>query len=207
MSASKRNTQWIIYSFAIALLYAIIRYNIFKNVPWSDFPVYIFNKSVALTIIMLMFYYRTSLSKKLMSAEAVWPIMYFLAFTHLILSLTILNSGYFAKFYESSHLNSIGSLSLLSGVLAFIGFSIMGLMKLLKAVNVNFTINKLYVSILKFANMFFVITHVFIMGIKGWLTPNEWPGYLLPISLVAFLICLAAIMLSAYNKRKEVGKG
>ena len=204
MSTSARNTQWVIYSFVIAMIYAIIRYNIFKNVPWSDFPVYIFNKSVALTIIMLMYYYRTSVSKKIVSAESVWPIMYILAFTHLILSLTILQPNYFEKFYSAGHLNLTGSLSLLSGVIAFIGFTIMGLIKLLKAVNVNFTINKLYISILKFVNIFFVLIHVFVMGFKGWLSPNEWPGYLLPISLVAFIICLTAIIVAWYNKRKEI---
>lgn len=205
MSTSNKNTLWIIYSIIVALLYSIVRYNIFKNVPWSDFPVYIFNKSVALTIVFLMFYYRTSISRKNMEVESVWSFMYILVFSHMILSLTILGPSYFSKFYLDGHLNLTGSLSLFTGVVAFIGFSIMGIFKLLKLLKLDFTINKSIISVLKFTNISFVLVHVFIMGINGWLSPSEWPGYLLPISLVAFIVCLISIIVSGYYTRKLNG--
>ena len=131
MITINKNTWWVIYSSIIALLYSIVRYNIFKNVPWSDFPVFIFNKSVALTIVFLMFYYRTSISRKNMAVESVWSLMYVLVFTHMILSLSILGPSYFSKFYMDGHLNLTGSLSILTGVIAFLGFSVMGIIKTL----------------------------------------------------------------------------
>ena len=205
MSTINKNTRWVIYSSVIALLYSIVRYNIFKNVPWSDFPVFIFNKSIALTIIFLMFYYRTSISRKNLAVEPVWSFMYVLVFTHMILSLSILEPSYFSKFYMDGHLNLTGSLSILTGVIAFMGFSVMGFLKLLIKIKVDFTIDKWFLSGLKFTNIFFVMAHVFIMGIKGWISPSEWPGYLLPISLVAFIVCLISVVVTRYDTGKQSG--
>jgi hypothetical protein len=39
------------------------------------------------------------------------------------------------------------------------------------------------------------------MGLLGWMTPAEWPGYLLPISLMAFLLALVTLIINLNLKR------
>ena len=41
---------------------------------------------------------------------------------------------------------------------------------------------------------FFVLLHVAVMGFEGWLTPGTWPGKLLPISLISFIIISLALL-------------
>jgi hypothetical protein len=37
------------------------------------------------------------------------------------------------------------------------------------------------------------------MGFNGWITPNSWNGYLIPISLLAFLGVINPAAINRYN--------
>ena len=43
----------IIAVFLFSLIYAVLRYNVFKGVPWIDFPTYVFNKVLSLSALIL----------------------------------------------------------------------------------------------------------------------------------------------------------
>jgi len=113
-------------SLTLSLIYAILRYNIFNDVPWKDLPVYVLNKAVSLAIIILIFYDQYTRNNKKFKNN-VWFTIIVLAVFHLLLSVSILIPAYFEKFYDLNQLNIIGSLSILFGVLAFGGFLVRGI--------------------------------------------------------------------------------
>ena len=43
----RRPVRIAIVALAVSLAYAIVRYHIFKGVPWSQFPLFTINKAVA----------------------------------------------------------------------------------------------------------------------------------------------------------------
>ena len=46
--------------------------------------------------------------------------------------------------------------------------------------------------------------HVLVMGLSGWFAPAGWHGYLPPISLVAFIVLLFALLVKALG---DLGAG
>jgi DMSO/TMAO reductase YedYZ heme-binding membrane subunit len=44
-----------------------------------------------------------------------------------------------------------------------------------------------------------VAVHLLFLGLKGWMTPGKWPAGLVPISLVAFVVCLVPLVV---NRRR-----
>jgi hypothetical protein len=199
-----------IYIFLFSFLYAILRYHIFKGVPWVQLPIFILNKVFALSSFILfslsfsvcplqklgwMNLYKTEECKYLG-----WSGMTFL-FIHVIMSLLILNSEYFEKFYESGKsLNLVGNLSLLLGI---IGLTFI----LLYHSRYRYPHDKQAVSFFQtdgfiILGLLTMCGHVLVMGINNWVTPLEWPGYMPPISLISFLILFSTLLLNIIVIRK-----
>ncbi len=40
--------------------------------------------------------------------------------------------------------------------------------------------------------------HVLVMGLSGWLAPQGWPGFLPPISLVAFIAAVIPLLVKLF---------
>lgn len=193
----------IILSFIFSMFYAILRYNVFNEIPWVDLPIFILNKAVALTIILLLFY--NQLNKKLteISRNKLWISMFVLTIFHLILSTVILQPEYFGKFFDSTKLNIVGSLTILFGVLSFLGFFINWIISLNGKLNPAFSFDDLQIIKLKYFVYLFLGVHIFVLGINGWLTPSNWPGYLPPISLISFILLVSSIKLFSANDKKK----
>ena len=191
---------------ASAFLYAIVRYHIIKGVAWSEFPLFISNKAISLSAVALI-----AISYILGSLASLWPRLFEktlpsrkffgllgfgLAVIHGIISLLIFNSVYYPKFFEASgKLNLLGETSLLFGVISMALFSVVAIT----------SIPSIYESLgyerwrkfqhLGYWGLLATAGHVLAMGIKGWLDPQGWPGGLLPISLVAFIIAVGTLLL------------
>jgi DMSO/TMAO reductase YedYZ heme-binding membrane subunit len=187
-------------SFIIVLLvftYSIVRYNVIKGVSYEHLPLFISNKAIALGAVVLI-----SISYLLGNLARFFPrvfsrIVYLrkyfgllgfgLASIHTLMSLILLRPYYYGKFFDGDSLNLVGELSLLFGVIALFIFSVVAIISLPSIVRTmepgswRSGQRKGYIALM------FVMTHVYTMGIRGWLTPDEWPGGLLPISLVAFI--------------------
>ncbi len=193
----KKNTIIIVVSiFLFALLYSIVRYNIFKDVPWTDIPLYVMNKALAFAAIIYVAIYiilekrdHHELSTKIRKYATN------LVYTHLTISLIILTPSYYQKFFDGMKFNLIGQLSLLTGVLAL---GLMNSLRFAKTLNSKSSasfIRKFGAEIL----LFLISLHLFIMGFKGWLTPGSWPGGMPPITLLAFIVSLVPL----FVKKKE----
>lgn len=121
---------WLVATIGISLVYAILRYNVFKGVEWIHLPLYIVNKAAALSAVILL-----SSSYLVGKWIKVWkddPMMrmvlvkflglagFAMAVLHIIMSVIILNPAYFAKFFGDGKLNLTGELTMLFGALSIL---------------------------------------------------------------------------------------
>ena len=50
----RRDSRIVAVTVAVSGIYATLRYNVFKRVPWSDWPHYVGNKILALSALILV---------------------------------------------------------------------------------------------------------------------------------------------------------
>ncbi|MBL1214987.1 MAG: hypothetical protein HND52_16615 [Ignavibacteriae bacterium] len=175
------------------IIYSVLRYNIFNDVPWQDLPLYVLNKAVSLSIIFLIFINQFYLSKN-KSLTDFRTIITSLLIMHILFSLILLSPEFYSKFFNGNKLNLIGSLSMLFGAAAISALYYYDIKNFLTVTH-NSIIDKLNIEKTKIAGLIFVSLHLFAMGIKGWLTPLSWAGFLPPISLIAFIFVLIIIFM------------
>ena len=202
----------IIIVFLLSVAYTILRYHIVGNTPWSQFPVYILNKGLALTGFILLGINFTlgplnnigyGIGEKWLSIRPSLGLSSFLLiFTHLLLSLVLLNPVNYQKFFlENGSFTTFAGLSLLSGVIAFI---------ILWIYTISFqTFLREDKAFIKFITsrkgilmaMVFTAAHIFFMGYQGWLTPQNWPGGLPPITLISFVIFIITYIINLIGRK------
>ena len=197
--------RYFISIFLIIFAYAIIRYNVFKGVAIQYIPLYIFNKAAALAAVVLIgisyLFGRFSLfgaktpEQKHYFAKRFGLAGFGLAAVHGMISLILFNPAYYPKFFEATgKLNLTGELSMLFGILAFAVFAIVAITSL---PDVHKSLGqKAWLSMQKegYLALVLVLLHVLVMGFSGWLTPKDWPGGLLPISLIAFIVLVFVLL-------------
>jgi len=184
--ARARTAVWAITLSALA--YATIRYNVFKGVPWSDWPVYVVNKAVALSSLLLLLAWILRARRGpgddptgLLSQAGRFAV------AHAGLSLAILAPAYFPTFFVDGRLNWASGLSILLGVMAASGLYLTsrpavgrpGTVRGLGAVGLVTGI------------------HAMLNGYGSWLAPATWPGFMPPITLISFAAgaaCLGAAL-------------
>lgn len=186
MTIKSKKTSIILVSLIIALVYSILRYNVFKDIPWIDFPLYVFNKALSLSAIMLFAYYQYSIiNNKLKADKVIRNYAILLVIMHILISFIILKPKYFPKFFDDGSLNIVGVVSLISGVIA-IGIILVLLSKYFKLDK------KLRLHINKLANLFYILIaiHVVVFGFDTWFLPSSWPGFMPPITMISFVLSL-----------------
>ena len=196
----------------LSIAYTILRYHILGTTPWSQFPLYILNKGLSLTgFILLGINFSlgplnnigAGIGEKWLSIRPSLGVSSFLfIFTHLFLSLILLNPANYQKFFhENGSFTTNGGLSMLAGVIAFL---------FLWLYTVSFqTFLREDQTFIKFITsrkvilvaMFFTAAHIFFMGYQGWLTPQNWPGGLPPITLVSFIIFIIAYITNLIGRK------
>lgn len=189
-----RDGSWglVAVSFGGALLYATARYNVFKGVPWADWPAYTVNKALAfasLALIVIAVFrlgIRRSTSVVMASAGA-------LALAHALLSFALLNPHYYAKFFEG------GALTFLAGLSLTIGVAATAAMDLGARRSGSWRPGQRHAALALVA--FAVGVHAALPAFTGWIAPSTWPGWMPPITLLSFLLGCVAVILWARRSR------
>ena len=175
-------------AFIPSLIYSVVRYNIFKEVPWENLPLWISNKAFAMTATILIAY--SFCADKSKPRKEIGILGFYIAIIHAIISFIILNPSYFSKFFAGDgKLNFIGELSMLAGIISLC-FLLFATYKSYPAVTEEKEVDLKGIHQLVLWALILNLVHLGVMGYKGWIKVGDWPGMLPPITLVSFIICL-----------------
>lgn len=191
----------ILFVMVFAIVYAVLRYHIFKGVEWSHFPLFIMNKILSFSGFLLLVaslalepIYRKQGARWFATRKYLGRTGMVLIIIHVIISFLLFRPEVYDKFFAADGtLNAIGEWSMLVGALGIAAYLIMhntfskpeegnGFQQMV--MSPAFGIAALTLSAL----------HIAIMGFEGWLTPREWHGGLPSITMVSVAVFLAGII-------------
>ncbi len=211
--------KWCAAIGGFSLGYAILRYHIAGNVPWENFPLFIFNKATSLAAVIFVAcsyligrvfkWHNHDPAIRLVVIKFCGLLGFFLAGIHGLFSLALLSPAYFGKYFAADgRLNLTGEIGMAVGVLAL--FALMApalttLPMMPKAIG-----GRRWKRGQRFGYvaLTLVAIHLVDLGVKGWLTPEKWQWSIPPISLVAVVTALIPIVVKvvAVEKKKEAAK-
>jgi hypothetical protein len=166
---------------------------IFENVSPIHIPVFLLNKSISMAAVFFLFltalqYVRNDIEKTKFWGTA----SLHCAYLHILLSLAILSSTYYPKFFGVEKMNLIGEISIFFGVLAVYCFwTIRGASSFIQR------------QTFQILSSLFIVGHLVAMGFSGWLTIEKWHGGLPPISLISVVFALISFVLFFWNTSKR----
>lgn len=188
MELLKRNI-WPLIFFFIACSYSYIRYVLVLDVTYDLKYLYVVNKALALTVVMLI-----PVSIIVKHPPSRWW-MNIALLLHISISYYLLNPEYFESLYIEKHqFTFFGLLFLLSGLLAagvWLSFIFKNLMEISQRSRMVFFI-------------IFIAMHNFFMGMNSWLSYSLWPAYLPPITLISFIILTFSLIALWRNSKKKL---
>ncbi len=212
---TNERVTWILSVWCSCLVYAILRYNVFKGVEWTHLPLYIANKSAAFAgvIFLALAYLAGKYFGGPAGSEPVRARAKFLGLTgfamitvHVLMALLLMSPANYEQFFEvSGKLNLRGELTFLFGVLGYgcllfpaittlpYMYDALGMERWLKAQHMGY------------ATLALALGHTFAMGSKGWFDLSTWPGLMPPITLLGFLAALAGICGKLIFLRRQRG--
>ena len=187
----------------LSIVYAITRYHFFKGVHVQQFFPEILNKGLSLAAILLI---SLSLSVGPLSRQfpdkfnslllrkrlfGLWGFVF--AFIHSMVSIHFYKPDHYPKFFSLEHLNVLGKFVLYFGVVSLILLSIAFMVSFPKNINVRPIIFQRS-QFIGFVGLIIGGAHVIPIGAQGWFHPYSWPGYLIPITLISFIVVLITII-------------
>jgi hypothetical protein len=201
---------WVIGIGVFSLLYAVVRYHLFKGVPWEHFPLFVLNKAVSLSSVLLLALsflvgpFRRLLGLTIAPSGLRFALLALvLAFQHGLMSLVLLRTDLYPQFFRGPNLNGTGEGSLLFGLIAFTAMAALGVLSLLGTLKVPLPSGKALAGWLKYGCLGLTGGHVLVMGWENWLQPERWPGALLPISLLSFGVISLTLLLRGLVRERE----
>jgi DMSO/TMAO reductase YedYZ heme-binding membrane subunit len=216
-SVGWRQTATVVFVIVgLCIAYAFIRYNIVRNVPLDNLPLFILNKSISMaaTILIGLSFLLGPLAQffpkifipHLYLRKHLGVIGFGVAAMHAIMSLVLLNPAYYSKLYaESGKFNLIGESSMLFGILAFLIFSAISITSLPPIEKHMHQGQWKLVQRFGYLAYVFVLLHVTIMGFSGWFKPDSWQYGLASISLISalfiILVLLMRFLVIGFSKR------
>ena len=174
--------------------YTIVRYVIFGHVSPIHMPVYLLNKSVSMASMFFLFLAAMPLAKERTEETRFWGIASFhFACLHILLSLAILSSAYYPKFFGTDKMNLTGEVTVLFGILTAYCYWFARNGK-------SFFIRRWVIQLLA---GIFVAGHLVAMGFGGWLEVEKWHGGLPPISLISFIFAMISLGLFLKTRKDK----
>lgn len=197
--------RWFGLVFGAALAYAVVRYHVAGSVSWTHFPLFILNKATSLAAVVFVAssylvgrvfrWHNHDPVQKLVVIKFCGLMGFSLAAIHAFFSVCLITPAYFAKFFgDDGRLNLEGELGLAVGIvalwaLAFPAISTLPMMpKALGGVRWKRSQRMGYLSLV------LVSAHMVVFGLKGWISPHEWPWNLPPISLLAAAVAIVPLI-------------
>ncbi|MYC68836.1 MAG: hypothetical protein F4X12_21210 [Acidobacteriia bacterium] len=204
---SKERITWVLAVWGACLVYAIVRYNVFKGVEWTHLPLYIVNKSAAFggVVFIALAYVVGKLFGGTPGSELVRAKAKFFGLTgfgmismHILMSMVLLSPANYEKFFAASgKLNLTGEVTFLCGVLAY-GCLLFPAITTLPHMYDAFGMERwLRAQHLGYATLALACGHTFAMGYKGWFDLSTWPGSMPPITMLGFLAALSALVVKS----------
>ena len=184
----KRNQiAFVLSVFLFTLIYSIVRYNIFSDVPWSDLPLFVMNKAISFSAIIFISIY-IILEKKDHHELSIKIRKYAtnLVFIHLTISLVIFTQIYYPKYFDGLKLSFLGQLSLLAGIISLGLINSIRHVKKVKPEYSTSLFSKYGTGIL----LILISLHLLLIGFPGWITPEKWQGCMPPITLLSFIVAV-----------------
>lgn len=197
--------RWAGGAVAFCFGYAVLRYNVFKGVEWAHLPLYVANKALALSAVVLVAasYFlggratspQGDCVRRARSAKRLGLTGFSLAALHALMSMTLLSPVYFEKLHSADgKLTLAGEAAMLFGVLSLWCLTLPALASL-PAMNEHLgTEGWSRMQRMGYWALALNCGHVLAMGASGWLDLAGWPGGLPPITLPAFVVGLAALL-------------
>ncbi|HLD57913.1 MAG TPA: ferric reductase-like transmembrane domain-containing protein [archaeon] len=197
-----------IVAFVITFSYAIVRYNVVSGVPADQIPLYIFNKAISLTSVIVIGasfiigpfarFWPKKFVPKLYLRKYLGVLGFGVAALHGLISLLLFNSSYYPRlFTEAGKLTFSGELSMLFGILSLFIFSGVAVTSLPSVEKGMHPKQWKFVQRLGYIAFVLALLHVAVMGWKGWLNTSGWPGGLLPISMLAAAVIIFVLIVRA----------
>ncbi len=173
------------------MAYAIVRYNVFKGVPWEQLPIYVSNKAIAFVGLVLIGFSRIVVDKARRKTLGLAGAAF--VAVHLLLSVVVAGPESFPSLYTASGpMTRDAAVSMLAGALGS-----GALVWLLYATRIRPVKEQRHraslVPGLGRALLALTAVHVALIGVRGWFDVDSWPGSLPPITLLSFVI--AAVLL------------
>lgn len=178
---------------AASLAYAVLRYNVFGTVAWEQLPLFVANKAIAVTGLVLL-----GLSRLVADRERRKDLgLVGLAFTlvHVLLSFVIIAPMYLPKqFTQAGTLRWGAETSLLAGAIATVLLLSLAYATLQKPIERHAHATSLLPGIAR-VMLLLVAVHAAALGYTVWLDVAGWPGAMPPITLWSFLLAAAFCVL------------
>ena len=172
---------------AASLGYATLRYNVFKNVPWADWPSYTLNKAIAVAALLLVV---LSVARIGLRGRSTGTLMLWagaLALTHSLLSFALLNLSYYPRLFVGTKLTFLAGLSIM------LGAALMTVMEIGARRSSRWTrpVQHAALAVTAFA----IGLHAALPAVSTWLDTATWPGGLPPLTLISFISGSAALVI------------
>ena len=193
------------------LVYAGIRYHVAEGVPIAQAPLYVLNKAISLggLAFLAMSYLVGKVAGlrwddrqlQLVVIKFCGLMGFSLILGHVLMSLALLDPAYYGKFYGEAKLNLTGELSLSLGVFGLWCFSLPSITSLPYMYDELGADRWLRSQRVGYAGLMLAAAHVLVMGLKGWLSPGDWPAAMPPITALAFVIAMVPLVLRMVRNR------
>ena len=204
-------TRLFLIVMGLCLVYAGVRYHVAEGVPLAQAPLFVLNKAISLGgLAFLALSYLVGKVAGLSWSDRKLQLVvikfcglmgFSLVVAHMLMSLALLDPAYYAKFYAEARFNLTGELSLSLGVFAIWCFALPSITSLPYMYDELGADRWLRSQRVGYAGLVLAAGHVLVMGVNGWFSPGDWPAAMPPITLLAFIVAMAPLVLrSVYNR-------
>lgn len=178
-------TRFTAIVLCLTLAYATLRYNIFGGVSWDRWPLFITNKSLSWASLVL--FSAAYLTRDKARARSHGLTGFCLLLAHVLVSFAILDQKNYAKIFSNGALSAAGWTSILAGTAGTLLFLVPALISSERMRSSLGAEQWRRLQQLGYFGLALTCVHLLTLGVKGWVAPHTWPGYLPPITLLSFL--------------------